>query len=657
MRLLEPFIMLKKYFIRASILLSVFFLACEPVEDSVITAVNNTNALLNRHVWKLEEFTLKVRNDDIPPPLLFNSTDAILKAGLYDLENTVLDVSEMKKYEVEFNEDRKIITRNGLIDLLIEDHIGSYFVFNEHTIRISSAQSLNYRYIYEPSTREFSIIANEETAERLIRKTNDKLVDRVASGSPGVVGDLIAGLLFNNEALQKLINTTVVSALSGQLEFINGIDPEELSSVLAAEIRMALEQIDWQTVLSQLLQEQLEDISNIDVELVSEAIATAVSDYVNETLTEETLYDFVFPYIEQIAINSEEVTEFIATLVVDLFNNIFNEENLQPILAGAWNEFVSLNDEQVSEIAGILTNVIEENFINQESVAATLLPFTQLIDETPLFQLGNLATQATESIENLVDILNEQIPDLNLNPDYESMQDAIRVAFIGIKPVISIMGPEEAANQVASLILSQFLTTENINTALVAALNFLQTIDPETAGTTLSQWLLSLEDDISQALLNTLRNLLSPILDNLNPEETALNIAIALNSFITDNITPVNLQNLIQPILEEIVNLNAEEVANFLAELILGLDIIQDNVTEEAIREFLLPVLQSVQETNVEELSQNIIDAIVASGIFEETITEERVSLIISILIYKAAWDNVLIANNFEEITITLRHD
>ena len=151
--------------------------------------------------------------------------------------------------------------------------------------------------------------------------------------------------------------------------------------------------------------------------------------------------------------------------------------------------------------------------------------------------------------------------------------------------------------------------------------------------------------------------MLSPILDNLNPEETALNIAIALNSYISDNITPENLQNLIQPILEKIVNLNAEEVANFLAELILGLDIIQDNVTEEAIRGFLLPVLESVQETNVEELSQNIIDAIVASGIFEETITEERVSLIISILIYKATWDNVLIANNFEEITITLRHD
>jgi hypothetical protein len=64
----------------------VFFLACEPPEDSVIAAVNDTNALLNKHVWKLEEFTLKVRNEDIPPPLLFNSTDATLEAGLYDLE-------------------------------------------------------------------------------------------------------------------------------------------------------------------------------------------------------------------------------------------------------------------------------------------------------------------------------------------------------------------------------------------------------------------------------------------------------------------------------------------------------------------------------------------------------------------------------------------
>ena len=125
--------MVKKYFIRASIILSVFFLACETPEDSVIAAVNDTNAVLNRHVWKLEEFTLKVRNEDIPPPLLFKSSGATLEPGLYDLENTVLDASEMKKYEVEFNEDGKIITRNVLIDLLIEDEIGSYFVFNERT--------------------------------------------------------------------------------------------------------------------------------------------------------------------------------------------------------------------------------------------------------------------------------------------------------------------------------------------------------------------------------------------------------------------------------------------------------------------------------------------------------------------------------------------
>ncbi len=70
--------MVRKCFIRASIVLSVFFLACDTPEDSVIAAVNDTNAVLNRHVWKLEEFTLKVRNEDIPPPLLFKSSEVPL---------------------------------------------------------------------------------------------------------------------------------------------------------------------------------------------------------------------------------------------------------------------------------------------------------------------------------------------------------------------------------------------------------------------------------------------------------------------------------------------------------------------------------------------------------------------------------------------------
>ena len=631
--------------------------SCEKPEDSVIKAVDDTNEILTTNKWNLEQFKIEVRNDDIPPPLLFNATNAMLGAGIYDLDDTVLDASDMREYEVEFKDDRTIITRNGQIDLLLEEQIGTYFVFNERTIRITSEQSLNYNYIYDNDTKELSLIATSETAERVIRKINEKLLDQVANQTPNQIGDLIAGLLFNNEALQTLINDVVVHAISGQLEFINDFDPDQLAALLAADIREALEQVDWQQELTILILNQLEGITNIDIQAVSEAIATAIVEGINEQLSEEQINNLILPYIEQIAINSDAVSEAIATLVVDLFFDVFNESNIQPIVVNAWIQFTELNETQIAEIAGVLTTVIEDLFVNEDNISNLILPFTELIDDTSILQMGTLANQTTAAIEDLVNILNQEFPDLNLSPDYETMQNTIRLAYIAIKPVIAVIGPEQAATDVANIIISQFLNSDNINNAFIAALQFLQTINPETAGTTLTQWLLSLEGDISQVLYEEIRDLLSPILDNLDPDATALSIAIALNNFISDNVTPEAIQNLITPLLEEIILNNAEVVASYLAELIINLDIIKENVTEEAIAQAILPILQSIQDTNVEEVAQNLINAIVDAGVFEDVITEERVSAIISFLIYKSSWDNVLIANNFEEISIILSHD
>ncbi|MDO6472736.1 hypothetical protein [Maribacter sp. 1_MG-2023] len=631
--------------------------SCEKPEDSVIKAVDDTNEILTTNTWNLEQLKIEVKNEDIPPPLFFNATNTMLGAGIYDLDDMVLDASDMREYEVEFKDDRTIITRNGQIDLLLEEQIGTYFVFNERTIRISSEQSLNYNYIYDNNTKELSLIATAETAESVIRKINEKLLDQVANQKPNKIGDLIAGLLFNNEALQNLINDVVVDAISGQLEFINDIDPDQLAALLAADIREALEQVDWQQELTILILNQLEGITNIDIQAVSEAIATAVVDSINEQLSEEQINNLILPYIEQIATNSDQVSEAIATLVVDLFFDVFNEDNIQPILVNAWTQFTELDEAQIAEIAGVLTTVIEDLFVNEESISNLILPFTELIDDTSILQMGALATQTTDAIENLVNTLNAEFPDLNIEPDYVSMQNTIRLAYIAIKPVIAITGPDQAADDVANLIISQFLNTQNLNNTFIAALQFLQTINPETAGTTLTQWLLSLEGDISQVLYEQIRDLLSPILDNLDPEATALSIAIALNNFISDNVTPEAIQNLITPLLEEIILNNAEVVASYLAELIVNLDIIKENVTEEAIAQAILPILQSIQDTNVEEVAQNLINAIVDAGVFEDVITEERVSAIISFLIYKSSWDNVLIANNFEEISIILSHD
>ena len=167
------------------------------------------------------------------------------------------------------------------------------------------------------------------------------------------------------------------------------------------------------------------------------------------------------------------------------------------------------------------------------------------------------------------------------------MQNTIKLAYIALKPVIAITGPDQAAKDVANILLSQILTTENISTTFGAAIQYLQTIDPVTAGTTLTEWLLGFEDDISEILYTEIRDLLSPILNNLDPNATALRIAIALNNFISENVTSETVKNLVLPLLEEITNLNAEAVASYLANLILNLDIIQDNVTKEAIAQAL----------------------------------------------------------------------
>ncbi len=366
---------------------------------------------------------------------------------------------------------------------------------------------------------------------------------------------------------------------------------------------------------------------------------------------------FILPFIEQIAINSEAVSEAIATLISDLFSDVFNENNLQPILVNAWTEFTRLDQSQIAVISDKLTTVVEDAFINETTISEGLLPFTTRIDETSILQMGTLATETTAKIENIVNGLNQAFPDLNLTPNYVSMQNTIKLAYIAIKPVIAITGPEQASKDVANIILSQFLTTENISNTFGAAIQYLQTIDPETAGTTLTEWLLGFKDDISEVLYTEIRDLLSPILNNLDPNATALSIAKALNSFISENLDAESVKNLILPLLDEITKLNAEAVASFLAELILNLDIIKDNVTKEAISQALLPVLQTIKDTNVEDVAQNLIKAIVNTGIFEDVITEERVSAIISLLIYKATWEQVIIANNFKELSIILSHD
>jgi hypothetical protein len=639
-------------------LIVLVMVSCEEPLDPIIKSVNNTTDLLQRHVWNLEEFTVKVRDKDIPPPMLFSDTDSLVRSGTYDLDNMVFDASDMRDYTVIFSPTGDMITSAGPIDAL-GDSIASYFVFNDRTVRISTDKTkLNYSYIYNEQNQTMALTVTSEQAGSLIRDINEKLINAIAKKTPDKLGDLVAGLLYNNQSLQRLINDVVVSALAGELEFINDFDPDEAAELLAAKIIEALKSVDWEGKLTELLKTELEKITNIDPDLVAGEIAAEVAGAINQLLSVENIYSLVLPYLNELATNPEAFAESISTLIVNEFLNVFNEDNLKVLIANAWEKFTDLDEEQVSTIADTLTSIVEEVWINEGQLSQLFLPFTQKIEETSLLQMGALAAQTTDSLEVLINKINVQFPDLNLEPDYESMEGQIKALFIVAKPAIGLAGgAEKAAADVAKLIISQFLNTENLNQVFVSAINLILELDPELAGTTIASWLVNLADDVAPEVIEYLSGLLSPILDNINPEFTAFRIATALNGFIKQNVTEESIKALIQPAIEFISNINAEAVSRFIAKLILSLDIIEDNINEENIAAILLPVLQSINETNAKDLVQSLINAVVDSGIFEDVITEDRVSAIIALLIYKDLWESAQIANNFEQVTIILRHN
>jgi len=621
--------------------------SCEQPLDPIIRSVNNTNNLLQAYSWQLDEFTINVRNDDLPPPALFSLTDSLMRAGRYDLDDMIFDASEMRDYTVLFTESRDMITSGGPIDAL-GDSVARYFVANERSIRITSnVGSLNYWYLYDKDEQTLALTLTAEQAGRAIQKVNDELIDAISKRTPDKLGDLVAKLLYNNESIQRLINDLLVSALAGQLEFINDFDPKESADLLAEKIFEALKDIDWEGKLTELLRAELEKITNIDPDLVASEIAAEVAAAINQLLSLENIYDLILPFLNELATDPDGNATRISTLIVDLLLGVFNEENLKPLIASAWQKFTELDEEQVGVIADTLTSIVEEVWINEDNITQLILPITQ-----------KLAAEATDSIEVLIGKINTTFPDLNLEPDYESMESQIKTIFIAAKPVIGLVGgPEKAAQEVAALIKTQFLSTDNLKQVFTSAINALQNLDPQLVGEKIAAWLTNLAEIISPDIIEYLSEKLSPILNNLDPEFTAFKIAQALNGFIKENVTQENIKALILPAIEFISNINAELVARYIAQAILSLDIIKDNINEEVIAAILLPVLQSVSEINPEQLAQAIVDAVVNSGIFEEVITEERVSVIIALLIYNNMWENVKIANNFREVTILLRHE
>ena len=632
--------------------------SCEEERDPVIVAVEEANATLRNNDWRLAELLVDVKNSDLPPPFMAGVTSDSLQAGLYDLSQIFNGVDTPENYRYLFTEDNEI-----LVDSLGDGNFlsaGSYRVLGSNDIRLGFAnlQKIPYQYLYLTQLRTMNFDANEGTASRVIDAYNRLYTRLILNETPNRVGDAIARLLFNNRVVQKAVNDFLVDLISGKLEFVNEIDPVTLSDSLATVIFDEIQARDWQTILADAIEAELEKFTDIDPEAVSLQISENVVAAIQERFTVDAIFEFLLPFMEQVGEKPpQEVAENIAVVITALILDFFDQQKLEEIILPIWENFTKVPDSTVAVVADSLATIVEDNWINQDNLSDRFLPIMEKIDATPLSQMGNLASEVVDSLTVVLDQINATFPDLNLDPDYGAIQTAVRAALVALKPIINSVGTDAAADQIADLILGTFLTHEAIQNVFIAAINALQSIDPQMAADTISTWLANLiglaEDDLIAFL--TLK--LSPIVEDFDPDAAALQIATALNQFITDNVTQELVFDLVFPLIEAISNINTELVANYIAARILESDLIKDNITQENIAMLLLPVLEQIKETDTEEVAQAIIDTIVNNDLFKAIVTEERVARTISYLLYNIIWTNFKNLNNFQAVTIALQHD
>lgn len=641
------------------ICLLLFSFACEQPMDPVVKSVLETKSILSGKTWKLMDYQVSVKNTDIPPPLLLNSSDSLIESGSYNLNDILHSDADILQYLMKFTDNNKILTDSANTGVFV-DNGSSYFVWNESKIKLAPAGlgKLNFDYYYNPDDKTMSFTVTEEDASRAIDNATEKLTDWVINETPNQIGDAISAIVFNSEELHNTVNDFVVQAIAGKLDNLTDFDPQSAANNLAGLIMESLDSVDWQGKLSEAINTELQKIISFNPDSLAPLMADEIAKAIQNTFSINNIYDFVLPYMDALDSQDPEIlANNISTLIVQALGVVFSEQNLQEKIIPVWEEFTDIDSAQVDVIAGKLAEITEDNWINVDSLSPLFLPFAEKIDETSLIEIGALAQQTTDSLEVLVEKLNSTFNDLNLSPDYDQIETVIKGILLAAKPIISTKGPDEVATEIAQLIIDDFLNTDNIEGAFAAAIYYIQSIDPETAASTIAGWLVNIGQRIGPELTNWLSQKLSPIIQNFDPEYTSFKIAQKVNAFIEEHFTEENIEAKVLPLLQKITSANTEALANLIADKIVNSDLVKESITEENIANILLPVLQKISATDTESVAQTIIDALVSSNVFKSVFTQERISNIIAFLLYKEAYDNFKIAHNFQEATIIISHE
>jgi hypothetical protein len=626
--------------------------------DPVVESVIQTKSVLQDKTWQLTDYQVTVKNTDIPPPLLIPRSDSLIQAGNYHLDDMLPGDTDFPEYFLQFTDENEILSDTANSGNFIGLG-GKYFVRNNVQIRIipPGVKPLLYEYYYNPGNNTMTFTLSEEDASKAIEDATNRLINDAIKERPDKIGEGISGILHNSPVIKKLIKEWIKQAIAGKLPGVFDYNIERNTQELSEKLRAHfLDSINWRNVLKDAVKHELDKIHNLKADSLTPVITTEIADQIGVELAVEPIYDAILPFTATLdQDDSDSKAEKIATLIVKILEDIFSEENLEKIIEPIWDKFTKLSPAQIDSIALQLTEITQEQWFNVDTLSQVFLPITEKIDDTPVSQLGELAQEATDSLEVFVDKLNSRFPGLGLDPDYDNIESIIQSILVAAKPVIGIQGPEKVADEIAQVLITEVFNTENIESTFVAALDYLQTIDPSVAAETIATWIVNLEQKIEPELIEWLTEKLGPILDNQNHKLTSFRIGNKVNEYSLANFGFGTIKELVLKELNATVDVNLKELAKHIAKVLIERGLIKNGIEIEQLAEKIRPELEDDGGEN--PIGDKIRDAMEANDFIGSGPPPDLIGKIISFLLYKEAWDEFKIANNFKDATIILKHE
>ena len=656
MKLVKPNTMSRILYV-ITITMLLFSISCTQPVDPVVESVLETNDYLRDKTWVLQDYTVSVKNSDIPPPMLINVSDSMIEAGNYHLGDMIPGDTTFPVYHMEFTHDNKILADSSGAFVSLG---GKYFVFNDVDIRLKphGVEKLIYNYYTDTDNRSMSFVLTHELASKAIDNATQNLIDDIINERPNKIGDKIGSILHNSPTIQNAIKKMIEHGLAGKLPQIFDYDLERNADTMSVKIRShVLDSINWKHVLEEAIQHELNKIQNLNDITVRSKITDHTRAAISTQFTSGRIKQSLLPFLG--GLNDQDPDELahdIAVIIVDILGDIFSEQNLAAIIEPLWMEFTQLDAGKIDTIAGELTVIVQDHWFNVDTLAPVFLPSCELIDQTPITGLGALAQDATDSLEVFVDDLNAHFDSLNLDPDYDNIESEIHAILLAAKPIIGSVGPEQVSEDIAQFLVDDVFNTLHIQTAFIDVLDYLQTISPETAANTIAGWLVKIEHKIGPELIEWLTEKLSPILNNINQGNVAFRIGNKVHNFVQEDFSAQGLQPVIFPWIQDLRHINGKALAEHLAEAFIKHHLQSEGADKDMIATEILQTLKDHKDNPDDPVAKQIVHNLRDKNLIRSDKSPDLLGKVISFILYAVAWENFKVANNFNEATIIISY-